>query len=334
MIDVKLSIILPFYNCENYIAEAILSLKSQTLKNYEVILVDDGSTDNSYNIACNIIKDDERFTIISQQNSGVSKARNVALRFAKGEFIGFMDADDVCDECMYELLLKVAEVENADIVVGTRILWYKNKRYSNILKVEAGEISNIDMIRSVYSLALYGSGLNGGYVTSKVFRKSIIDNLKFNEDPSLCEDEAFLTFATIKSNKIVLAPEAKFYYRQRKSSAIYEGDFIFKLLASRIKTIKNLKNAEEYRDVIIASLLPLLVFVKQKMYSGHQLTKSQKNDVDKALSMICLKKNLFNDSDRKELRKLSYLKFPLFIVQLFFNINKRSSAKECDVLFD
>lgn len=296
--------------------------------------MDDGSIDDSLNIARNIIKDDKRFVLIHQENSGVSKARNVGLRVAKGEFIGFMDADDACDERMYERLLNAAESENADIVVGTRIWWYQNKRYNNRLKVEAGPIKNIDMVRGVYSLALYGSGLNGGYVTSKIFKKKIIENLQFDEDPTLCEDEAFLTFAAIQSNKIILAPEAKFYYRQRKSSLIYSGDFTFKLLASRIKTINDLESEKEYRDVIIVSLLSLLLSVKRKMYLGYQLTKSQKITIERALSILIANKNLFNVVDRKKLRKVVYLKLPLFFLRFFFCVKKKVAVKDCNVLFD
>ena len=114
----KVSIIVPVYNCEEYLDEAIKSLLNQTLKEIEIIVVNDGSRDNSLLIA-NKYKDiDNRVKVVSQDNQGVSVARNFGLSIAKGEYIGFIDGDDWIESDMYKTLYDVAIRDNLDLVIS------------------------------------------------------------------------------------------------------------------------------------------------------------------------------------------------------------------------
>ena len=99
-----ISIIVPIYNSENYIKKCLDSILAQTYSNLEVILIDDGSTDNSYNICKDYQKKDNRIVLLQQKNAGVSRARNHGLEVAKGEYIGFVDSDDLLDENWYVIL--------------------------------------------------------------------------------------------------------------------------------------------------------------------------------------------------------------------------------------
>ena len=115
--NVKVSVIIPVYNCEKYIEECIESLINQTLQECEFIFVNDGSKDKSEEIIKKYADKDERITLINQKNSGVSVARNIGIKKAVGEYIGFVDADDYVESDYYEKLYNTAKNNNCSIVV-------------------------------------------------------------------------------------------------------------------------------------------------------------------------------------------------------------------------
>ena len=112
----KLSIIVPVYNAEKYIHKFVMSILNQTFTNFELILINDGSSDNSGNICDHYASVDERIKVIHLKNSGASVARNVGVENAIGDYIGFVDSDDYIDSNMYHDLLEAAEDTNADII--------------------------------------------------------------------------------------------------------------------------------------------------------------------------------------------------------------------------
>ena len=116
----QISVIVPIYNVEKYLAKCIDSIINQTLTNIEIILVNDGSTDNSRKIIDKYDKKDSRIKVIHKKNGGQGSARNAGLDIAKGEYIGFVDSDDWIDSNMYENLYNAAISNNADIVVCNR----------------------------------------------------------------------------------------------------------------------------------------------------------------------------------------------------------------------
>ena len=120
-----ISIIVPIYNSENYIKKCLDSILAQTYSNLEVILIDDGSTDNSYNICKDYQKKDNRIVLLQQKNAGVSRARNHGLEVAKGEYIGFVDSDDYIEPEMYEILLNSIIESNSKIAICN--YYYENE---------------------------------------------------------------------------------------------------------------------------------------------------------------------------------------------------------------
>ena len=114
---VKISIVIPIYNAEDHLQRCVDSVLNQTEKNIEIILVDDGSKDNSIEICKNYLNQDKRVQLIHQENSGVSAARNRGIEQACGEYIGFIDSDDWIEPNMYECLLREANQASADIVI-------------------------------------------------------------------------------------------------------------------------------------------------------------------------------------------------------------------------
>lgn len=112
----KISVIVPVYNVEDYLEECINSILGQTYKNLEIILVDDGSTDNSSKICDIYEKKDKRIKVIHKENGGLSSARNEGLKYRTGEYISFVDSDDFIDKTMYEKLYSAIKKYDADVV--------------------------------------------------------------------------------------------------------------------------------------------------------------------------------------------------------------------------
>ena len=122
MIDFKISVIIPIYNVEAYLRRCLDSVIHQTYENLEIILIDDGSTDNSYAIAKDYCDKDSRCILVHQTNSGLSSARNIGLKYATGKFISFIDSDDWISVDMFSTLVKCYENTGADIISGKYIL--------------------------------------------------------------------------------------------------------------------------------------------------------------------------------------------------------------------
>ncbi|MCU0094795.1 glycosyltransferase [Bacillus sp. OR9] len=128
MKKVKLSVVITNYNKEQYLAQCLQSVVEQTLKGIEIIVVDDGSTDNSMRVLRQYEKQHNNLKVYRQQNSGVSAARNAGLQKANGEYVTFLDADDYVHLAGYEKMYEVASGNNADMVIANIICFneYKN----------------------------------------------------------------------------------------------------------------------------------------------------------------------------------------------------------------
>ena len=144
--DEKLvSVIIPAYNIEDYIGRCLDSIISQTYKNLEIIVVDDGSRDYTGEILDNYAKKDRRIKVIHKENGGVSSARNKGIEAAEGDYIGFIDGDDLIEPGMYKTLVDLLEEENADIahcgyqmVFPDRVDYYYNTGKKKIQTKEEG----------------------------------------------------------------------------------------------------------------------------------------------------------------------------------------------------
>lgn len=223
---VEVSIIIPMYNCEAYIIRCIESIKSQTFSRYEVIIVDDGSTDSSLFVCKNIIGNDSRFKIIHKNNTGVSDARNYGLSIAQGQTITFIDADDWIGKTYLQELIDEKRITGADIVCS-------GYRMSNGSK----EQNSFKMPRKVLSTNEALDGLSPYYFTSvwgKLFDKKILENIRFQTDIFYSEDTLFYTSAVLNSKLIVWIDKTNYFY-----------------FSNSFGTIKN-KNPQKYVTEFIA----------------------------------------------------------------------------------
>ena len=219
MIQPMISIVIPFYNLENYAGKTLDSVFAQTYGNIEVIAVDDGSADGTGKILDEYAAHENRLRVIHKQNEGVSKARLDGIKAAGGEYIGFVDGDDLIDRDMYERLLANALKYNADIShCGYRMIRPdgKTEYYYN-----TGEVILQDNRQGVYDL-LDGSKIEPG-LCNKLFHKSLFHSLLHNSkmDWSLLLNEDFLMnyFLFKRSEKSIFEDFCPYQYRKRNGSA-------------------------------------------------------------------------------------------------------------------
>ena len=203
---VCVSIIIPVYNVKNYLERCLDSVTGQTLKDIEIILVNDGSTDGSPEICEKYAKEDSRIRIVTQKNSGLACARNTGLRYVTGEYVGFVDSDDWVDLKFFEKLYRYAKNYDADIAYADFVRKGKNKHKLR-MKFSGVEVSeNInDKIRRCKNLTL-------GCVWNKIYRRKLIfdNNLTFPD--RLFEDGLFSMQAIFYANKTVSVPGVFYYY--------------------------------------------------------------------------------------------------------------------------
>ncbi len=174
----KISIIMPIYNSENYIKESLNSLINQTFKNFELICINDGSTDNTLNILKEYEKNDERIEIINQDNMGAGIARNVGMKKAKGDYLIFLDSDDIFEQKMLEELFITIITNNVDIVICNSI----NFNSENFLFEKNYIIPNEKINKSFSSFEIKKDFFNFfiWLPWDKIFKKKFIENLGIN----------------------------------------------------------------------------------------------------------------------------------------------------------
>ncbi|MFK9089944.1 glycosyltransferase [Bacillus salipaludis] len=219
-----ISIIVPIYNVEKYLNNCIDSILAQTYTNFELILVNDGSTDRSRVICDDYVQKDKRIRVVHKKNGGVSSARNAGIDVASGEYVAFVDPDDTVELNMYEVLLQTGLKHNVDIVVcpiNTINLHSGKRSISSIL----GKPDCIIDRQSIEEFLIPSIIVDETYsiisVFNKLYKKSLFMNnkIRFDENKHFGED-ARLNFTLIKviSNLVyVEQPLYNYYIHQRES---------------------------------------------------------------------------------------------------------------------
>lgn len=213
----KVSILVPVYNVEKYIEECIESLINQTYENLEIILVDDGSTDNSGIICDKYAEKDSRIKVIHQENQGLATVRNVSVAAATGDYIGFVDSDDFVSPDMYSDMMSIAQENEADIVMCN--LGYVDQNGNEIPNVRSAKLISERILTGRQFVTELCKEYNSTYVVTvdKLYRRSLFEGIRY-PDGRINEDEAVIHRITHKCSKIVFTPKAYYFYRQQPSS--------------------------------------------------------------------------------------------------------------------
>ena len=209
----KVSIVIPAYNVEKYIEECLASLLKQTYKNFEVIIVNDGSTDLTPEIANVFNHCDNRFNLISQKNSGLSASRNRGIEMAKGEYICFIDSDDWVDENYLENLLNAIEKNNCDIAASTIV---RKRKFSQKYKIHYKEEQIYSTLEDKLNVCRIPVCC---YVWNKLYKASLVKTHKFEE--GVYYEDVLWTPAILKdADKLVTVPNTNYYYGARRNSIV------------------------------------------------------------------------------------------------------------------
>lgn len=219
-----ISIIVPIYQVDRYLDQCIQSIRNQTYKNLEIILVDDGSNDRCPQICDVHAKEDKRIIVIHKENGGLDSARKAGISVATGKYVGYIDGDDWVEPNMYEMLFEYARKYNVDVVESGAIDSYKNKEWKRKPFLEEGCYKGEDFIEKVepnllYSGSFFEYGISA-YLWSKLFLKEKIYKYQMIEDlTNIVHNDSMVALPCIAETKnIYVSHDFYYHYRVRNGS--------------------------------------------------------------------------------------------------------------------
>lgn len=258
---IKFSIIVPIYNVELYIKECVDSIINQNYKNLEIILVDDGSKDNSGDICDEYAKKDKRIKVIHSENKGLSAARNIGLKYCSGDYILFIDGDDFIERnCISDIAKIVIENNDVDIIFGKIIKYYKNKNLKEEFILNEKKILGKESIE-ILTYFLNEINENIWSACRSIYKNDFlkINNFKFREGIT-SEDLDAIIELYMKAKKISVYDTPFYYYRQLRPNSIINTINInrFKDIVDIIKKylyiIENEKYPVQFKNALLSRL--------------------------------------------------------------------------------
>lgn len=260
-----LSIIVPVYNVEKYLERCISSILRQKFTKFEVLLINDGSTDKSGTICDELANLDDRIRVVHKINQGVSSARNVGLSEANGEYIGFIDSDDWVDPNFYDdIFSKMIEV-NADIGCSGYVRNYQGEEYMVLEKSGELILDSAEACKKIFSLKNH---FFTWVLVDKVFKKKLFDGYSFDKNIKVCEDQLMLFELLIKSEKFVFIPSYAYHYEVREDSVTQRHcieDNVTALIAAKKILEKAILVDKEFEDIVKAHYIINQIRIARKM---------------------------------------------------------------------
>lgn len=251
----KISIIVPVYKVEQYLRRCLDSIEAQTFTDWECILIDDGSPDNSGVICDEYVANDTRFRVIHQENKGVSAARNAGLDVARGEWIGFVDSDDWIEPEMYEYLYEdLLKIESDCVVCG----FYGEKR-RRVKKT----FSTRQALRMIFLPVPIGFG---GYSVLRLISAEKIGNTRFDSTVSYMEDTKFFYDVFSKCSKVFWDNEPLYHYERRNDSVTMKHG-LSRQAKSGMDMLLSLQKSENDKGVRDAIRLNYISFLLSRIHT-------------------------------------------------------------------
>lgn len=348
------SVIVPVYNVQNYLRQCVDSLLNQNMENYEIILIDDGSTDASGIICDNYEKSNNKVIVIHQNNQGVSVARNAGLKIAKGKWITFVDSDDWTDPALLCTAVNKAEDSNADILFFSYITHFENgvSSESHFIDLDSGDISDhkeyleAKIITQFYGKTRMNSGVSAGTTWGKIIKKDLIDKyeLCFPVGVIRAQDTVFWLNAVENADKIVLTNDYLYHYRLNDNN-ITRGkkyiknseDVFYKLISEYYKFVDTYnKDSQEVQDAIYIRTIQVIrwvleheIFNKNAGYSfikkGNKFKALCNRDLNRKAILLGNINNLpFQTKTMVSLakRKLYHLYIPVYALIEAYSVRK------------
>lgn len=295
ILNPKVSIILPIYNVEKFLDTCIQSVINQTLEDIEIILVNDGSTDNSLSICYKYQKKDKRIKVINKTNGGVSSARNRGIQEANGTYIGFVDSDDWIEPEMYEKLYAKIDDINADVGMCNYVVDNNGKSTLKALDTDAEVFEKKDIVDYLIPNMIGQDSFNskqqnvmGSVCRLIIKRKFIVDNkLMFKTDLALMEDLIFCVEAFLKVDILSLVNGGYYHYVTNDNSA---------LTSYRPNTIEERLEIHDYLRNL---------FEKESIYNKYRLRMNYRYI---KMFIISISNEMRNDNPKSSKEKLNTIK--------------------------
>lgn len=251
---IKISVIVPIYNMEKYLEKCLDSLVNQTLKNIEIIAINDGSKDNSINILKKYEKQYKNIKVYDNENQGISKTRNFGIEKATGKYISFIDSDDYVDEKMFEIMYQKAEKDDLDIVVCDYYNYYENSGKLEKFKIADFQNTTINENKELI-FQINPSPWN------KIYRRELFINNNYRFPINIkYEDLGYIPILLMEAKKIGKVNVPLNYYLIRGNSETTTMDKrvfdIFKILDILYEYFKNkgVENSKEVEFLFISKL--------------------------------------------------------------------------------
>ena len=312
MEKIKISVIIPVYNVEKYIRQCLESVIDQTLKDIEIIIVNDGTRDNSMEIVEEYISD-ERIKIINKENGGLSSARNAGMKEAKGKYICFIDSDDFIENIMLEELYNKIEKTNSD-VADSDVFLYDNKTH------EIKERKNKEYQKIEKGLFLWGR--YNVEVWNKIYRKKfLLDNNIFFEEGIIHEDDLFSMKVLLLTNKIEHIDKSFYYYRINRSGSIMTDVnlekelYSLKIIVNKIKELQEIATCDSF-SFLMLKLLEIKYLFGLNYLNKEDIKKNKVRELEKEI-----KNNWKKLSEFEEMMLKNFLRERIVNEKFFYNIN-------------
>lgn len=260
----KVSVIIPVYNTEAYVEEAVRSIMNQTLRDIEIIIIDDGSTDNSLSVIKKLALEDDRIKFYLQTNQGLSNTRNYGIKIASGEYIHFMDSDDVLASEAFEICYQTCIEKNFDFVFFDADSFTENNDISlrfdyhrAYLFEERMVYSGKEMLDKMLDKNIYRASACLNFI-----KRNFIERYKLNFYPDIIhEDELFTPELYLYAERVSCIHKTYYYRRLRKESTMTK-EFVYKNIEGYLIVIKQLKLISQRNIelvVIIDKLIPYIL---------------------------------------------------------------------------
>ncbi|WP_294725981.1 glycosyltransferase family 2 protein [uncultured Fusobacterium sp.] len=308
--DIKISIMIPVYNTSKYLEKCLKSITNQSLKEIEIICVNDGSTDNSLEILKRFQNQDKRIIIINKENGGLTSARNAALKIAKGEYSLNIDSDDWIEQGYLSKIYYKAKAEELDMLITDINYCYEMAEGKYNYRIEKDLLMNNDKVfNGKEYLKNFFENNFLGYTWNKLIRTELYkqNNLKYNEKIFLFEDVELILRISYLCKKIGKLNEAFYCYRQGENNGV--SKIKLKNLTDMTICFNSLidfyQNKEEW-------ILKELIQIKKLFYTSEILSNKYDN---------------FDEYNNILLDYFNYIKNEKFITEKFTSKNKRLFGK-------
>ncbi len=299
-----ISVIIPVYNVEDYLRECIDSVLCQTYHNFEIILVNDGSTDSSGEICDEYVEKDERVTVIHQKNGGLSVARNTGLSEANGEYVYFLDSDDYIEKNALETLLVIAQKDNSDIVFFDAVSFADTDDFTVSQNYIRKNSYKTDTGINVFNLMTENKEFHSA-VYLMLFKKSFIDNNELIFVPGILHEDMVYTYQSLCLASVVSQCSEALYYRRYRKNSIMTSSKTKKHFTSCLEVcrINNRFTSEKFGKSISSEICKYLSRCSFNVFNVFdKLEKADKKICKKELKKFkkeVLQNNLFGNTALK-----------------------------------